>query len=102
MICYCYDVKYSDIRKAMSEGALTLEAIQSRTEAGTACGACLEDIESILASACSCNNVSVEDVRQSVREGATSVEEVTKATKAGGACGRCGKLIGHIIADTAK
>ncbi|MGL4993632.1 MAG: (2Fe-2S)-binding protein [Bacteroidales bacterium] len=102
VVCHCFDVRYSDIRKAMSEGALTLEAIQEKTEAGTACGGCIEEIEEILETACNCYGVSVEEVRQSVQQGASSVTEVTKATKAGAACGKCQTIVGHIIADSKK
>lgn len=100
IICGCFEVSYGDIRKAMSNGALTIEAIMEETSAGSGCGSCIEDIEEILASACSCFDVSVAEVKAAVREGASTVAEVGHKVKAGTGCGRCQNLVGQIIADT--
>ena len=49
IICNCMQVTRGTIVKAIKEKNLqTLEEIGEETEAGTACGSCLEDIEKIL------------------------------------------------------
>lgn len=97
IVCHCYDVSYVDIRRAMIGGARTLEDIQKITNAGTGCGACVEEIEEILASACSCTDTSMEQVIAAVKNGADTVEKVGEVTKAGTGCGRCIPLISNII-----
>ncbi|MGL5821652.1 MAG: (2Fe-2S)-binding protein [Sarcina sp.] len=49
VICYCLDLKESDIVEAINNGAKTLEEIQDATGAGTACGSCIGDIADIMA-----------------------------------------------------
>ena len=44
-VCYCFNITNGDIKKAIEDGARTLEEVQEKTDAGTACGACLEQIE---------------------------------------------------------
>ncbi|WFD12351.1 (2Fe-2S)-binding protein [Tepidibacter hydrothermalis] len=101
IICNCKQVSYGDIRKAMVEGARTIEEIQEITGAGTGCGNCIKDIKKILALACGCNKVSVEAVVNAVKDGADTVEKVGEATGAGTNCGKCKVLIQNII-DTKK
>ncbi|WP_297438925.1 (2Fe-2S)-binding protein [uncultured Clostridium sp.] len=48
IICYCLNISEADIVKAINEGAKTLEAVQDVTGAGTACGACIGDIEELI------------------------------------------------------
>lgn len=48
IICYCLNISEADIVKAVKDGATTLEAVQDVTGAGTACGACLGEIEEII------------------------------------------------------
>ncbi len=48
IICTCYDVTVKDIKDAYANGATTLEAIEETTQAGTLCGVCIEDLESLL------------------------------------------------------
>lgn len=97
VICYCNNVTYIDIRKAMINGARTLEEIQEATGAGTVCGRCTSEIEKILASVCGCHQVSLKDVVDAVKNGADTVEKVGELTKAGTACGRCKALIQNVI-----
>lgn len=97
IVCRCKNVSYRDIRKAMIEGARTLEEIKEMTGAGTGCGGCCGEIEKILASVCSCKNVSLEEVVKAVNNGADTVEKVGEASGAGTACGRCKALISNII-----
>lgn len=40
IVCHCKNVIYIDIRKAMINGARTLDEITEMTSAGAACGRC--------------------------------------------------------------
>lgn len=97
IICHCKQVSYIDIRKAMINGARTLDEIKAATNAATGCGRCAGEIEKILASVCGCNNVSLEDVVNAVKSGAKTTDEVAQVTKAGAACGRCKALVQNVI-----
>ncbi len=48
-VCFCHNVKYSDLRRAVNEGADTLEKIQDQTCASTGCGGCETEVIEILA-----------------------------------------------------
>lgn len=96
-ICYCKNVDYVTIRKAMIEGARTIEEIKEMTGAGTGCGACVDKIQEILDSVCGCKGVSLETVVDAVKNGADSVEKVGEVTGAGTGCGRCKGLIQNIV-----
>ena len=49
IICNCNEINKSTIVKAIREkGLSTVEQVQEETTAGTVCGSCIEDIESIL------------------------------------------------------
>ncbi|MFR5264760.1 (2Fe-2S)-binding protein [Clostridium sp.] len=97
VICHCKNVDYITIRKAMIEGARTVEEIQEKTGAGTGCGSCIGEIEKILASVCGCKNVSLQEVVDAVNNGADTVEKVGEVTGAGTGCGRCKALIENVI-----
>lgn len=97
VICHCKNVDYVTIRKAMIEGARTVEEIKEKTGAGTGCGACVKEIEKILASVCGCKNVSLQDVVDAVNNGADTVEKVGEVTGAGTGCGRCKALVENVI-----
>ena len=45
IICPCLDITAGQIMDAYKEGAKSVEAIKEVTGAGTACGACLDEIE---------------------------------------------------------
>ena len=47
-ICHCAEVTYETILEAINNGAKTVDDIGDATEAGIACGGCIEDIEEIL------------------------------------------------------
>ncbi len=50
IICNCMGVTRQEIEDAITkDNCDTLEKIQDKTEAGTGCGSCVEDIEDILA-----------------------------------------------------
>lgn len=44
IVCNCLGVTNGMIKDAVDNGADTLEEVQDVTGAGTACGACLEDV----------------------------------------------------------
>jgi nitrite reductase (NADH) large subunit len=48
IVCHCQEVTYQEIVDAFNSGADTIDKIGDVTEAGTACGGCIEDIEEIL------------------------------------------------------
>lgn len=49
IICNCMGVTRGEIEDAiLNDNCDTLEKIQEKTEAGTVCGTCVEDIEDIL------------------------------------------------------
>ena len=97
MICMCKQVDYITIRKAMIQGARTVEEIKEMTGAGTGCGRCVGAIEEILASVCGCKKTSLADVVEAVKNGADTVEKVGEITGAGTACGRCKALVQNVI-----
>lgn len=97
IVCHCKQVDYVTIRKAMAQGARTVEEIKEITGAGTGCGRCIPEIEKILASVCGCKNVSLENVVNAIKEGADTVEKVGEVTGVGTACGRCKALIQNVI-----
>lgn len=48
-VCQCMDITKGEIVDAIkAKGLKTVEEVQDETEAGTGCGACIEDIEEIL------------------------------------------------------
>lgn len=48
IVCNCYSVTNGMIKEAVDSGATTLEEVQDATGAGTACGACLDDIQHLI------------------------------------------------------
>ena len=97
VICHCKNVDYITIRKAMIQGARTLDEIKEMTGAATGCGRCAGEMEKILASVCGCKNVSLEEVVTAVKNGADTVEKVGEITGAGTHCGRCKALVQNVI-----
>ena len=97
IICHCKNVDYITIRKAMIQGARTLDEIKEMTGSATGFGKCSDEIEKILASVCGCKNVSLKDVVSAVKDGADTVEKVVEITGAGSACGRCKALVQNVI-----
>ena len=47
-VCFCTGVTCGDIKKAMANGADTVDKIKKETGAGTVCGRCVPTIEKIL------------------------------------------------------
>jgi len=49
MVCSCFSVSINDLRRAITEGqALTVEAIGEALQAGTNCGSCKPEIQTVL------------------------------------------------------
>lgn len=48
VVCNCLNVTVGAIKDAVDSGAKTLVEVQDITQAGTICGACLEDIEHLI------------------------------------------------------
>ncbi len=48
IICHCAEIRYNEILNAINNGAHTVEDISEITDAGIACGYCIEGIEEIL------------------------------------------------------
>lgn len=48
VICPCLDVTAGQIMDAYEEGAVTVDAIKEITGAGSVCGACIDEIETVL------------------------------------------------------
>jgi len=48
IICYCQEITYKVIKDAIKNGAKTVDEITDQTEAGLACGGCIEQLEEIL------------------------------------------------------
>ena len=47
-VCYCQDILYSTIKDAIQHGAKTVEDLIEATDAGIACGTCIEDLEEVI------------------------------------------------------
>lgn len=48
LVCNCFSVTNGMIKDAVDAGATTLEDVQNATNAGTACGACLENVQHLV------------------------------------------------------
>ncbi len=47
-ICFCQDIKKSTILKAIDSGIDAIDALIDATDAGIACGTCIETLEDLL------------------------------------------------------
>lgn len=99
VVCTEKQVEYSSIRKAMCQGARTVEEVAAKTGLCGVCEGCRTELPAILSSVCGCKKVSLSEVIQAVRSGADTVEKVSEATGAGTGenCGRCKALIANVI-----
>lgn len=48
IVCNCLSVTNGMVKEAVDAGASTLEEVQDATGAGTACGACVEDLQHLV------------------------------------------------------
>lgn len=103
MICTRNNIDYLSIRKAMIDGARTMDDLVEKVGVCTECEGCKNEIEGILSSVCGCKEVSLETVINAVKNGADTVEKVGEVTGAGTGedCGKCKPLIQNII-DTGR
>lgn len=103
IICNTNKVYYSTIRKAMVQGARTMDEIIALAGVCNSCVGCETELKGILSSVCGCKEVSLKTVLDAVKNGADTVEKVGIITKAGTEedCGRCQALIQNII-DTRR
>lgn len=49
IICSCLDITKGMIQEAVNSGATSLEEVQAINSVGTICGACIEDVEQLIA-----------------------------------------------------
>ena len=48
IICHCNQITYETIKKAIDNGATSVEDITEFTDAGNACGYCIETLEQLI------------------------------------------------------
>jgi bacterioferritin-associated ferredoxin len=48
VVCKCKNVTKADLLEAIRQGATTYKAVQKRTQAGTKCGKCEEDVKAFI------------------------------------------------------
>lgn len=48
IVCGCFNVKKSDIRKAISDGADTFQKVVEVTKVTTGCGGCVEAVKQLV------------------------------------------------------
>lgn len=48
VVCNCMSVTVGMIQDAIDSGANSLDEVQAVTQAGTVCGACVEDLERVV------------------------------------------------------
>ncbi|MEM1078384.1 MAG: molybdopterin-dependent oxidoreductase [Pseudomonadota bacterium] len=48
-VCACFDVGVNDLRRAIQDGANTVEALGACTQAGTNCGSCRPELQALIA-----------------------------------------------------
>lgn len=48
IVCNCYSVTNGMIKDAVEAGATTLEQVMDATNAGTVCGACIDDLQRLV------------------------------------------------------
>ncbi len=49
VICSCLNITKGMIKEAVDNGAKTFEEVQEKTDVGTVCGSCIEDVENLIA-----------------------------------------------------
>lgn len=48
IVCTCLDITAGDLKKAVENGAKTPEEVMEITGAGSVCGACIDEVKSIV------------------------------------------------------
>lgn len=97
--CSKNHITYSQIRKAMENGARTIDDLKEMAGVCGECPGCVERLPHILENLCGCKQVSMETVIKLVQSGTNDLEEIMDITGAGTGdyCGRCQGLIKNII-----
>lgn len=96
-ICHQNNIDYLTIRKAMCQGARTVEETKAVAGVCGVCDGCRSELGPILASVCGCRGVSLQAVVDAVNSGARTTEAVADKTGAGADCGRCKVLVQNVI-----
>ena len=47
IICFCQEITYGTIKAALDRGVDSVEELIDETDAGIACGTCIEDLEEL-------------------------------------------------------
>lgn len=88
---------YLKVKKAMIEGARTIEEVKEKSDLVIDTPEMTEAVEKALKGVCGCKQVSLEEIITAIKNGANTVEKVGDATTAGTGCGNCQKLIQNVI-----
>ena len=48
IVCNCFSFTNGMIKEAVDSGASTLEEVQAIVDVGTACGACIDDVQRLI------------------------------------------------------
>ncbi len=125
-VCGCKEVSKATIRRAVQDGAKTLEDVKAITQASTGCGGCSNLVEQIIdhelngevaavakakpkvklfdpntvadsVKICYCHNVPKGDISNAVKAGAKDLEAVIEVTQATTGCGACKVKVKKII-----
>lgn len=48
IVCTCLDITVGDLKKAVENGATTSEEVMEITGAGSVCGACIDEVKSVV------------------------------------------------------
>ncbi len=129
-VCGCHDVSKATIRRAVQDGAKTLDDIKAATKASTGCGGCSSLVGKVIelesagkkaapakkvfdpaklgdsAKICLCHKVAKGTISQAVKAGARNLEDIQQATKAATGCGGCKvkvtKIVEHELTNLAS
>ncbi len=124
-ICACYEVSKATIRRAVQDGAKTLQDVKAVTKASTGCGGCSDLVSDIITQElssvktpvkvaravkvfdpanvsddtkiCFCAKVTKGQISQAVKGGAKTLDDIKVATKAVTGCTGCKVKVQKII-----
>ncbi len=129
-VCACYEVSKATIRRAVQDGAKTLQDVKAATKASTGCGGCTDLVTDILTQElssvkspvkvaravkvfdpanvsddtkiCFCAKVTKGQLSQAVKDGAKTLDDIKVATKAVTGCTGCKVKVQKIIEHELK
>jgi nitrite reductase (NADH) large subunit len=124
-ICACYEVSKATIRRAVQDGANTIQDVKAATKASTGCGGCTDLVTDIITQEltsvktpvkvaravkvfdpanvsddtkiCFCAKVNKGQISQAVKDGAKNIDDIKLATKAVTGCTGCKVKVQKII-----